>query len=172
MISVPVSLNAAVRLGIADAIWNSGANSPLSASEILPRLLVPSRESPAYTCIFRTVPALTYGQIGNCHATKSSPNTSTRGNTLTDVGRTLVTDSNGLSYAAYVLQHHQEALMRALPLVHKAVVEQGTEPYIRCPTSDAYMYLSDLCTRFVILLLEFLGFVSFVRCFIVLRFFD
>ncbi|KAF3493263.1 hypothetical protein DY000_02056051 [Brassica cretica] len=66
MISVPVSLNAAVRLGIADAIWNSGANSPLSVSEILPRLLVPSRESPAYTCILRTVPALTYGHIGNC----------------------------------------------------------------------------------------------------------
>ncbi|KAF3573156.1 hypothetical protein F2Q69_00061720 [Brassica cretica] len=109
MISVPVSLNAAVRLGIADAIWNSGANSPLSVSEILPRLLVPSRESPAYTCILRTVPALTCGHIGNCPwCIESSPNTSTRGNTLTDVGRTLVTDSNGLSYAAYVLQHHQD----------------------------------------------------------------
>ncbi|KAH0911971.1 hypothetical protein HID58_035292 [Brassica napus] len=81
MISVPMSLNAAVRLGIADAIWNSGANSTLSASEILP--------------LQRILP--------------------------------------------YVLQHHQDALMRAWPLVHKAVVEPGTEPYVKANGEVAYV---------------------------------
>lgn len=35
MISVPMSLNAVVRLNVADAIWQGGSNNPLSAAEIL-----------------------------------------------------------------------------------------------------------------------------------------
>ena len=39
MISVPMSLTAAIRLHIPDAIWQGGANTPLSASQILTRIL-------------------------------------------------------------------------------------------------------------------------------------
>ncbi|KAL6145663.1 hypothetical protein ACLB2K_056348 [Fragaria x ananassa] len=39
MISVPMSLNAVVRLNVADAIWQKGSNTPLSASQILERVL-------------------------------------------------------------------------------------------------------------------------------------
>lgn len=35
MISVPMALNAVVRLNVADAIWQGGSNNPLSAAEIL-----------------------------------------------------------------------------------------------------------------------------------------
>ena len=39
MISVPMSLTAAIRLHVPDAIWQGGANTPLSASQILTRIL-------------------------------------------------------------------------------------------------------------------------------------
>lgn len=39
MISVPMSLNAVVRLNVADAIWQKGSNKPLMASEILSSIL-------------------------------------------------------------------------------------------------------------------------------------
>ena len=38
MISIPMALNAVVRLNVADAIWSNGANFPLSADQILPLL--------------------------------------------------------------------------------------------------------------------------------------
>ncbi|PWA44201.1 hypothetical protein CTI12_AA529430 [Artemisia annua] len=39
MISVPMSLNAVVRLNVADAIWQKGSNTPLLATEILSSIL-------------------------------------------------------------------------------------------------------------------------------------
>ncbi|TKY49265.1 Caffeic acid 3-O-methyltransferase [Spatholobus suberectus] len=59
---------------------------------------------------------------------------------LTDVGRMLVTDDQGLSYAAYVLQHHQDALMRAWSLVHEAVGDPKREPFERANGESAYRY--------------------------------
>lgn len=50
---------------------------------------------------------------------------------LTDVGQTLVTDQDGLSYGSYVLQHHQDALMRSWPLVHEAVLDPTVEPFVK-----------------------------------------
>ncbi|CAL9246557.1 unnamed protein product [Arabidopsis halleri] len=136
MISVPMSLNAAVRLGIADAIWNGGANSPLSAAEILPRLLFASDTTIGGDPenLQRILRMLTSYGVFSEHLVGSIE----RKYSLTDVGKTLVTDSGGLSYAAYVLQHHQEALMRAWPLVHTAVVEPETEPYVKANGEAAY----------------------------------
>ncbi|AEE79041.1 caffeic acid O-methyltransferase-like protein [Arabidopsis thaliana] len=136
MISVPMSLNAAVRLGIADAIWNGGANSPLSAAEILPRLHLPSHTTIGGDPenLQRILRMLTSYGVFSEHLVGSIE----RKYSLTDVGKTLVTDSGGLSYAAYVLQHHQEALMRAWPLVHTAVVEPETEPYVKANGEAAY----------------------------------
>lgn len=107
MISVPMSLNAAVRLGIADAIWNDGANSPLSAAEILPRLL-PSDSTITGDPenLQRILRMLTSYDVFSEHLTGAAGSIE-RKYSLTDVGETLVTDSGGLSYAAYVLQHHQ-----------------------------------------------------------------
>ncbi|MCE3216139.1 hypothetical protein HAX54_005064 [Datura stramonium] len=50
---------------------------------------------------------------------------------LTEVGKTLVTDENGLSHGSYVLQHHQDALMRAWTMVHEAVNDSSTEPFVK-----------------------------------------
>lgn len=139
MISVPMSLNAAVRLGIADAIWNSGSNTPLSASEILPRLLLPSGGGDPEN-LQRILRMLTsYGVFSEHLNDADGSVVVVRKYSLTDVGKTLVTDSDGLSYGAYVLQHHQEAMMRAWPLVHTAVVEPETEPYVKANGEAAYV---------------------------------
>lgn len=139
MISVPMSLNAAVKLGIADAIWNSGSNSPLSASEILPRLLLPSGAAGDPENLQRILRMLTSYGVFSEHLIDAAGSVVERKYSLTDVGKTLVTDSDGLSYAAYVLQHHQEAMMRAWPLVHTAVVEPETEPYVKANGEAAYV---------------------------------
>lgn len=101
MISVPMSLNAIVRLNVADAIWQGGSNDPLSASEILTRVVPSGGDSDNLERILRM---LTSYSVFEEHL---SPNSSVRRYSLTDVGKTLVTDSDGLSYASYVLQHHQ-----------------------------------------------------------------
>lgn len=59
---------------------------------------------------------------------------------MTEVGKTLVTDENGLSYAPYVLQHHQDALVRAWPLLHEAVVDPSSEPFVKANGQPAYLY--------------------------------
>lgn len=42
-----------------------------------------------------------------------------------------MTDENGLSYGPYVLQHHQAELMKAWAVVHEAVVDSSTEPFVK-----------------------------------------
>lgn len=135
MISVPMSLNAVVRLNVADAIWQNGANSPLSASQILAKVL-PSGggDSENLQRILRMLSS--YGVFaehldGDCTERKYS---------LTEIGKTLVTDADGLSYAAYVLQHHQDELMKAWPLVHEAVVDSKSEPFVKANGEPAYDY--------------------------------
>jgi len=98
MISVPMALNAVVRLNVADAIWNAGANAPLSAAQILPRIL-PSGDAENLQRLLRILTS--YGVFQEHLAAGE------RKYSLTDVGKTLVTDDQGLSYGAYVLQHHQ-----------------------------------------------------------------
>ncbi|KAK1553798.1 hypothetical protein Q3G72_003708 [Acer saccharum] len=137
MISVPMSLNAVVQLNVPDAIWQAGSNTPLSASQILARAL-PSAASPARgdpENLQRILRMLTsYGVFAE-HLDGSE-----RKYSLTEIGKTLITDSEGLSYAPYVLQHHQEALMRAWPLVHEAVVDPTSEPFVKANGEPAYSY--------------------------------
>ncbi|KAH9780465.1 methyltransferase 2 domain-containing protein [Citrus sinensis] len=59
---------------------------------------------------------------------------------LTKIGKSLVTDAEGLSYAPYVLQHHQDALMSAWPLVHEAVLDPTIEPFAKVHGEPAYSY--------------------------------
>ncbi|KAF2289832.1 hypothetical protein GH714_038850 [Hevea brasiliensis] len=136
MISVPMSLHAVVRLNVADAIWQGGTNLPLSASEIL-AAVHPSGGDPAIRNLQRILRMLTsYGVF----AEHLSADATERRYSLTEIGKTLVTDGEGLSYASYVLQHHQDALMRAWPLVHEAVLDPTTEPFVKANDEPAYSY--------------------------------
>lgn len=100
MISVPMSLNAIVRLNVPDAIWQSGSNTPLSASEILARVLPSGGDAENLQRLLRILTS--YGVFAEHIGIGGE-----RRYSLTDVGKTLVTDEEGLSYGSYVLQHHQ-----------------------------------------------------------------
>ncbi|XP_065875853.1 nicotinate N-methyltransferase 1-like isoform X2 [Euphorbia lathyris] len=135
MISIPMSLNAVIRLNVADAMWQDGANSPLSASEILSRIL-PSGGGDAEN-LQRLLRMLTSYSVFSEHIDGDG---SQRKYSLTEIGKTLVSDSDGLSCASYVLQHHQDALMRAWPLAHEAVLDPMTEPFVKVNGEAAYDY--------------------------------
>ncbi|XP_031118398.1 flavone 3'-O-methyltransferase 1-like [Ipomoea triloba] len=135
MISVPMCLNAVVRLNVADAIWQGGSNAPLSASEILSSVL-PSGGGDAQN-LQRILRMLTSYGVFREHINADA---SERRYSLGEVGKTLVTDKDGLSYGAYVLQHHQDALMKAWPLVHQAVVDSSSEPFAKANGEPAYSY--------------------------------
>ncbi|XP_027340579.1 caffeic acid 3-O-methyltransferase 1-like [Abrus precatorius] len=132
MISVPMSLNAVVRLNVADAIWQGGSNTPLSAAQILARVLPAGGDAENLQRVLRMLSS--YGVFEE-HVAGGE-----RKYSLTEVGKTLVTDEQGLSYAPYVLQHHQDALVRAWPLVHEAVVDPTKEPFERANGEAAYGY--------------------------------
>lgn len=135
-----MSLNAIVRLNVPDAIWANGLNAPLSASQILARVLPLSSSSsngPDPDNLQRILRMLTTYHVFAEHL---NPTTSDRTYSLTEIGKTLVTDSDGLSYAPYVLQHHQDELMRAWPLVHEAVMEPTSEPFVKANGEPAYQY--------------------------------
>lgn len=132
MISVPMALNAVVRLNVADAIWNKGVNAPVSAAEILGRVLPADGDAENLQRLLRMLAS--YGVFQEHIAAGE------RKYSLTDVGKTLVTDEQGLSFAAYVLQHHQDALVKAWPLVHEAVVDPTKEPFERANGEAAYGY--------------------------------
>lgn len=146
MIAVPMSLLAVVRLNVPAAIWQSGANSPLSAAEILPLLRPPSPPSADPAGLQRLLRLLSSHGVFAEHLSPSG----VRRFSLTPVGQTLVPaassdgggDGDGPSYAAYVLQHHQEALVRAWPLLHEAVLDPaGPEPFARANGgTPAYAY--------------------------------
>ncbi|KAD7477419.1 hypothetical protein R6Q59_007221 [Mikania micrantha] len=131
MLSVPMSLNAVVHLKVADAMWQDGSNTPLTASEIVARL--PDAANADAENLQRILRMLTSYGVFN-----EKINASERRYSLTDVGKTLVTDENGLSYGAYVLQHHQDPLMKAWPIVHEAVLDSSTEPFVIANGMSAY----------------------------------
>jgi len=135
MISVPMSLNAIVRLNIPEAIWQGGSNSPLSASQILGRVL-PSGDPENLQRILRMLTS--YGVFQE-HLAPAGTHPE-RKYSLTEIGQTLVTDAEGLSHAPYVLQHHQDALMAAWPLVHEAVADPACEPFVKANGEPAYGY--------------------------------
>lgn len=149
MIAVPMSLYAVVRLNVPAAIWQSGTNFPLSAAEILPLLHPPPPPSADPANLQRLLRLLASHGVFTEHLSPSG----VRRFSLTPVGQTLVpaASSNGggggdgSSYAPYVLQHHQEALLRAWPLLHEAVLDgAGPEPFARANGgTPAHIYYGD-----------------------------
>ncbi|PKA59434.1 Caffeic acid 3-O-methyltransferase [Apostasia shenzhenica] len=140
MLSVPMALNAVVRLGVPNAMWQSGSNSPLTAGELLSRLrpTLPSTASPEN--LQRLLRLLASHGVFAEHLAGAD-----RRYNLTEVGRTLVDEDEeigGISYAPYVLQHHQDSLLRAWPLLHEAVRDPaGPEPFARANGGvPAYAY--------------------------------
>ncbi|GJM87410.1 hypothetical protein PR202_ga03360 [Eleusine coracana subsp. coracana] len=131
MMAVPMALNAVIRLGVPEAIWAAGENAPLSAAELLPA------GHPDPTVLERLLRVLASRGVFSEHG--GSP----RRYALTAVGRTLVaTGPSGASYADYVLQHHQDALVAAWPRLHEAVLDPtGPEPFARAHGGvPAYAY--------------------------------
>ncbi|KAK7401729.1 hypothetical protein VNO78_13433 [Psophocarpus tetragonolobus] len=131
MTNVPMALNAVIRLNVPDAIWHGGANAPLSAAQILARVR-PDGDAENLQRLLRVLSS--YG-VFHEHLAAGE-----RKYSLTHVGETLVADERGLSHAHYVLQHHQEELMRAWALVHEAVVDPRKEPFERANGEAAYRY--------------------------------
>uniref|UniRef100_A0A0D9Z0D3 Uncharacterized protein n=1 Tax=Oryza glumipatula TaxID=40148 RepID=A0A0D9Z0D3_9ORYZ len=140
MISVPMALTAVIRLGVPTKLWAGGANAPLAAADLLPA------GHPDPSVLERLLRLLASRGVFSEHTGSSSP--SPRRFSLTAVGRTLVPggggspSGSGASYADYVLQHHQDALVRAWPLLHEAVLDpSGPEPFARANAGvPAYAY--------------------------------
>uniref|UniRef100_A0A0E0K734 Uncharacterized protein n=1 Tax=Oryza punctata TaxID=4537 RepID=A0A0E0K734_ORYPU len=132
MISVPMALTAVIRLGVPAKLWAGGANAPLAAADLLPA------GHPDPSVLERLLRLLASRGVFSEHSGSSSP----RRFSLTAVGRTLVPSGAGASYADYVLQHHQDALVRAWPLLHEAVLDPaGPEPFARANAGvPAYAY--------------------------------
>jgi O-methyltransferase domain len=128
LLSVPMALTAVIRLGVPAAILRSGENTPLSASEILPSSSDPS----LLQSLLRLLSSYNIFQehISDCGARRYS---------LTSLGQTLVGEA---SYADYVLQHHQDALVCAWPKLHEAVLNPtGPDPFRRATGGvPAYEY--------------------------------
>ncbi|XVE76083.1 hypothetical protein DITRI_Ditri12bG0144500 [Diplodiscus trichospermus] len=136
IISLPMALTAVVRLNVPDAIWQDGANTPLSPVQILSRILPSGGGDPDN--LQRILRLLTsYGVFTEHLDNSDSPE---RKYSLTDTGKTLVTDSEGLSFAPYVLQHHQDALMRVWPFMHETVLDPTSEPFVKVHGEEAYSY--------------------------------
>ena len=98
MMSIPMSLIAVINLKVLEATWQGGSNTPLSASRILTRIR-PHGGGDAE--ILQRI--LTSYNIFVEHLSSSGE----RKYSLDDVGKTLVADAEGLSYAHYMLQHHE-----------------------------------------------------------------
>ncbi|KAF0934606.1 hypothetical protein E2562_025690 [Oryza meyeriana var. granulata] len=135
MVSIPMALTAVIRLGVPAKLSAAGANAPLSAADLLPA------GHPDPSVLERLLRLLTSRGVFSEHragAGASSP----RRFALTVLGRTLVPGPSGASYADYVLQHHQDALVRAWPHLHEAVLDPaGPEPFARANAGvPAYAY--------------------------------
>lgn len=134
MMSVPMSLTAVINLKVPEAIWQHASNTPLSATQILDRIR--PRGGGDAENLQRLLRLLTSYDIFEEHLSSSGQ----RKYSLTDVGKTLVDDHHGLSYAYYMLQHHQDALMQAWPLVGEAVEDPSTEPFVKANKESAIEY--------------------------------
>ncbi|KAL2933379.1 Caffeic acid 3-O-methyltransferase [Bienertia sinuspersici] len=120
MISIPMALNAVIRLNVPSAIWGSGANTPLTASQIIPTIL-PNNPHADADNLARLLRLLTTYGVFSEHSPLDGD--SRRRYSLTELGRTLVADAaDEASHGEYVLQHHQDALVRAWLKVDQAVV--------------------------------------------------
>ncbi|GKV35206.1 hypothetical protein SLEP1_g43508 [Rubroshorea leprosula] len=92
MLSVPMSLNAIVRLNVPDAIWQGGANTALTASQILAKVL-PSGGGDAENLQHILRMLTSYGVFAEVlHDTDRAE----RKYSLTEIGKMIVTDADGL----------------------------------------------------------------------------
>lgn len=138
MVSVPMSLNAIVRLKVPDAMYQSGKNTPLTPSEILSLIKPPPPPTSDPCNLQRLLRLLTAHNVFN----ETIDDSYTRRYSLTDVGLTLVSSSpESPSFAAYVLQHHQDALYNAWTMLHEAVLDPSVEPFKKAHRGmSAYEY--------------------------------
>ncbi|TKY73841.1 Caffeic acid 3-O-methyltransferase [Spatholobus suberectus] len=141
MMSVPMSLIAVINLKVPEAIWQDGSNAPLSAAQILDRIR-PHGGGDAEN-LQRVLRLLTSYDIFVEHLCGSGQ----RKYSLTDVGKTLVDDDHGLSYAYYMLQHHQSGLMQAWPLVGEAVEDPTREPFEKVNEESTIEYYAKRPTE-------------------------
>ncbi|KAK4428265.1 hypothetical protein Salat_1126100 [Sesamum alatum] len=56
------------------------------------------------------------------------------------VGKTLAANENSLSYAPYILQHHQDATMLAWLLVHEAMLDPSSDPFVKVRGECLFSY--------------------------------
>ncbi|KAL5995159.1 Nicotinate N-methyltransferase 1 [Asimina triloba] len=139
MISVPMSLLAVINLNIPDIIWQSGANTPLTPSQILSKLTNGASADPQN--LQRLLRMLASYDVFVEHSPSAEAE---RSYSLSEIGKTLVGDEEGLSHAAYVLQHHQEAMLRAWPWLHESVLDPSVEPFARANGGlSAYQYYGE-----------------------------
>ncbi|KAM3340330.1 nicotinate N-methyltransferase 1 [Capsicum galapagoense] len=139
MMSVPMSLNAVVKLKLADAIWQGGSNAPLTSAEILAKIRGPKGGGDAEN-LQRVLRLLTSYDVFEEHTTDDGFQ---RRYSLTEVGKTLVTDENGLSHGSYVLQHHQDAILRTWPMVHEVINDSSSEPFLKANGEKPYNYYGN-----------------------------
>ncbi|KAK7350880.1 hypothetical protein VNO77_09912 [Canavalia gladiata] len=134
IMSVPMSLTTIIKLKVAEAIWQDGSNTPLSAADILARIR-PHGGGDADN-LQRLLRMLTSYDIFDEHLS----NCGQRKYSLTNIGKILVDDNQGLSYAYYMLQHHQDGLMRAWPLIGEAVEDPTIQPFVKANKESAFEY--------------------------------
>ncbi|KAI5426547.1 nicotinate N-methyltransferase 1 [Lathyrus oleraceus] len=123
MMSVPSSVVAVIQLKVPDAIFQGGSNVALSAAEILAVALPNGGGEPDN--LERILRLLTSYDIFEEHLCSNG----VRKFSLTEIGKCLATDEEGLSYSPYVLQHNQDAYMRAWPCLKDAVENPSVEPF-------------------------------------------
>lgn len=136
LMSVPSSLVAVIELDVPNTIFNKGSNLPMSASEIL-AIVRPNGGGEADN-LERMLRLLTAYDIFEEHLMSNG----VRKFSLAEVGKSLAEDEDGLSYAPYMLQHHQHAYMRAWPLLKDVVEDPSTEPFRKVngePAHDFYV---------------------------------
>lgn len=138
MISVPMALHAFVALNIPDALRHADQD-PLSAADVLRRLPgVSPTASPEN--LQRLLRLLASHRVVHEHFMDDG---GPRRYSLTAIGWTLVSPEadgrgSGTSYAAYVLQHHQVALLRAWPRLADAVLDADADPFKLANGVSAY----------------------------------
>ncbi|KAL9266291.1 Nicotinate N-methyltransferase 1-like protein [Drosera capensis] len=133
MISVPMCLNAVVRLNVADAVWSGGEKSPVNAAEIVERIVAKGGGADAGN-LERILRMLAAYNVFEEHLESSE-----RRYSLTEIGRTLVTDSeepfvkaNG--EPAYCYYGKDEAMNK---LMQKAMAGVSV-PFMRAVLGSGY----------------------------------
>ncbi|XP_031484095.1 nicotinate N-methyltransferase 1-like [Nymphaea colorata] len=140
LISVPMALHTAVKLDLPDLIWQGGANLPISPAQLasLIRAKFSLATEPDAVNLQRILRLL--AGHGVFEEVPDHGNPPAKAFRLTDVGRTLVSDDQGLSLGAYVLQHHQDALVQAWTCLHESVIDSSQEAFKKAHGVSAYEY--------------------------------